>query len=162
MKKHLVIVLALFVGMCLLQPAQAEQIQATAQKDGKEPAQATQNNAQVKCKVVFHLDLDLEERLAIALENTKNLFKEIPPEACQVSMVANGKAVKLFHKDKIGAHASEIEQLHRLGVRFKACKNAMAKHQIQKDDLFHLFEVVPAGILELINLQAQGSAYIKP
>ncbi len=77
-------------------------------------------------------------------------------------MVANGKAVKLFHKDKIGDRAADMEELHKLGVRFMACRNALAKNKIEKSDLFHLCEIVPAGILELIDLQAQGYAYIKP
>jgi uncharacterized protein len=113
-------------------------------------------------KVVFHLDLDQEERLLMALENTKNLFKAIPPEQCTVHMVANGKAVNLFRKDKATKYASDMEDLHKQGVRFKACRNAMAKNKIEKTDLLEICEVVPAGILELINLQHEGFAYIKP
>lgn len=113
-------------------------------------------------KVVFHLSLGLEERLAMALSNIKNLFKAVPYKQCKVRVVANGDAVKLFHKDKIGPHAKDIEELHKLGVVFSTCWNAMAKHNIQKSDLFQACEVVPAGIIELIDLQAQGYAYIKP
>ena len=47
----------------------------------------------VSLKAVFHLDLDQEERLILALTNIKNLFKEIPAQQCEISVVANGKAV---------------------------------------------------------------------
>jgi len=113
-------------------------------------------------KVVFHLDADEEARLTLALENIKNLFKEVTPQGCQVAMVANGKAVNLFRKDRVGKHAADMQELSASGVRFNACRNALAKNNIAKEDLFEVVQVVPAGILELIDLQAKGYAYIKP
>lgn len=115
-----------------------------------------------KRKVVFHLDWDQEERLLMALENTKNLFKAISPEQCAVCVVANGKAVNLFRQDRAGKYASDMEELHKQGVRFKACRNALAKNNVERKDLLGVCAVVPAGILELIDLQGDGFAYIKP
>jgi uncharacterized protein len=136
-------------------------------EDGKlarqaEIKQGTEKNMEQLKKVVFHLDWDQEEPLAMALENIKNLFKAVPSQECRVRVVANGKAVKLFHKDKVGAHAADIEELHNLGVRFMACRNALTKNNMDRPDLFPLCDIVPAGVVELINLQAQGFAYIKP
>jgi uncharacterized protein len=113
-------------------------------------------------KVVFHLDTEQEDVFKLALENMKNLFKEVRPDQCQVRLVANGKAVRLFRKDKIGERAEDMEALHKVGARFLACRNALANNKIERSDLFDLCDIVPAGILELINLQAQGFAYIKP
>jgi intracellular sulfur oxidation DsrE/DsrF family protein len=113
-------------------------------------------------KVVFHLDADEEGRFALALENIKNLFKEVPAQSCQVSIVTNGKAVNLLRKDRVGKHAAAMQELHKLGVRFNACRNALANNKIATEDLFEIVQIVPAGILELIDLQAQGFAYIKP
>jgi uncharacterized protein len=129
---------------------------------GKDTQQEAHRSMQNERKVVFHLDRDEEDRLTLALENIKNLFKEVSHEQCRVGMVANGKAVKLFHKDAVGKHAADMEELHKLGVRFMACRNAMAKNKMEKSDLFPVCEVVPAGILELIDLQAKGYGYIKP
>ncbi|MGP8281734.1 MAG: hypothetical protein ACLQT6_03375, partial [Desulfomonilaceae bacterium] len=50
-------------------------------------------------KAVFHLDSNQEERLILALGNIKNLFKEIPAQQCDISVVANGNAVNLFKKN---------------------------------------------------------------
>jgi hypothetical protein len=128
----------------------------------KDPQKAGGTQMDTQRKVVFHLDSDQAPRLTLALENIKNLFKEIPPQHCQVAMVANGKAVNLFRKDRVGTHASAMEELHTVGVQFKACKNALAKNNIAATDLFEIVEVIPAGIVELIDLQAKGFAYIKP
>ncbi|MBU5583354.1 DsrE family protein, partial [Enterococcus sp. S181_ASV_20] len=48
------------------------------------------------------------------------------------------------------------------GVTFHACNNAMRANQITKEQLPENVVVVPAGVLDLIELQAQGYAYIKP
>ena len=55
-----------------------------------------------------------------------------------------------------------MAELHKVGVSFKMCRNALAKNKIENADLFEVCEIVPAGILELINLQREGFAYIKP
>jgi uncharacterized protein len=162
MKKYLGIMLVLFVGSGFVCATHSEQRQGQPSVTSKESQQETHGKMQAERKVVFHLDWDQGERLTLALENIKNLFKEVPPQQCRVCMVANGKAVRLFRKDSIGEHAADMEELHKLGVRFMACRNALAKNKIERSDLFHLCEIVPAGILELIDLQAQGYAYIKP
>jgi uncharacterized protein len=161
MRKYLGIVLFLIacanVGSVVAGQSGTEKA-ATKGKHGQNMA----TQAEIKCKVAFHLDWDQEERLVLALENIKNLFKEVGPQQCRVSVVANGKAVNLFRKDKVGERASDMAELHKLGVSFKMCRNALAKNRIANTDLFEVCEIVPAGILELINLQREGFAYIKP
>ncbi len=161
MKKCIGTVMALLVCV-LIGTAHAGQSETDKSDPKGELGQKMAAQAQIKCKVVFHLDWDQPERLVLALENIKNLFKEVPAQQCQVSVVANGKAVILFRKDKVGERASDMTELHKLGVHFKMCRNAMVKNKIEKSDLFEVCEVVPAGILELINLQQEGFAYVKP
>ncbi|MGC8605506.1 MAG: DsrE family protein [Desulfomonilaceae bacterium] len=113
-------------------------------------------------KAVFHLDSDKEQTLILALGNINNLFKEIPAQQCDINIVANGTAVKLFKKDTVPNHAKAIEELHKLGVHFKMCNNALTYNKISKYDLIDFCEIVPAGIVEIIDLQRMGFAYIKP
>ncbi len=162
MKNCIYALLALVIGWGFLVPAHGGQSEPAASQIMKQGQKAGGTHMDTQRKVVFHLDSDEEARLTLALENIKNLFKEVTPPHCQVAMVANGKAVNLFRKDRVGKHGSDMEELHKLGVHFKACRNALAKNNIAKTDLFQIVEVVPAGILELIDLQAKGFAYIKP
>jgi uncharacterized protein len=162
MRKHLGIVLFLVIVYGPVFTVYAGQSGTDKSETKGESGQRMVTQAEIKCKVVFHLDWDQEERLVLAMENIRNLFKEVPPQQCRVSVVANGKAVNLFRKDKVGARASDMAELHKLGVNFKMCRNALAKNKIEKADLFEVCEIVPAGILELINLQREGFAYIKP
>ena len=162
MRKYLVIVLFLVIAYGPAFNVYAGQSGTDKSETKGEHGQKMATQAEIKCKVVFHLDWDQGERLVLALENIKNLFKEVPPQQCRVSVVANGKAVNLFRKDKVGERASDMAELHKVGVSFKMCRNALAKNKIENADLFEVCEIVPAGILELINLQREGFAYIKP
>jgi uncharacterized protein len=113
-------------------------------------------------KVVFHVDWEQEEVLSLALTNMKNLQAAIPPEKTSIYLVANGKAVNLFRKDKSADYFKSIDELHKKGVHFLMCRNAMAHNKIDQKDLLDVCEVVPAGIVELIRLQQEGYAYVKP
>lgn len=162
MKKSLLfaVILSLILGGLSL--AGAKDVDSENKGAVREAMQASNDKKPVERKVVFHLSLGLEERLDLALSNIKNLFKAVPPEQCKVHVVANGEGVKLFHKDRVGPRAKDMEDLQKLGVAFSTCWNAMIKQKIEKADLFQACEVVPAGIIELIDLQANGFAYIKP
>ncbi len=160
MKKYVSI--ALFSMVCAIVGTVYAGQSGTDKSETGDQGQKMATQEQIKCKVVFHLDWDQPERLVLAMENIKNLFKEVPPQQCRVNVVANGKAVNLFRKDKVGERASDMTELHKLGVSFKMCRNALAKNKIEKTDLFEVCEIVPAGILEIINLQQEGFAYVKP
>jgi len=116
----------------------------------------------MEVKVVFHLDWDEEDRLIMALNNITNLLKEVPAEDASIYLVANGVAVRLFQRDRARQHASRIEELSKVGVRFFVCNNSLRNLDIDREELFKQCEVVPAGVMELIRLQAEGCAYIKP
>jgi uncharacterized protein len=162
MKNCMCALVALVIGWGVLSPTHGGQADLVKSQPIKDRQKAGGTRVDTQRKVVFHLDSDQEPLLTLSLENIKNLFKEIGPQNCKVAVVANAKAVTLFRKDTVGTHASDIEQLHKLGVHFKACRNAMAKNNVAETDLCEIIEVVPAGILELIDLQARGFAYIKP
>ncbi len=152
------LLLAMVMTVCPVIGYCAEGFESTLAKT----RQSGDDAMKISLKAVFHLDLDQEERLILALTNIKNLFKEIPPQQCEISVVANGKAVNLLTKGRVSDHAKTIEELHTSGVHFKMCNNALTAHQIRKEDLIDVYEIVPAGILEIVNLQQKGFAYIKP
>jgi uncharacterized protein len=116
----------------------------------------------VKAKVVFHVDWEKEECLVMALNNIKNLLKEIPSEQASIYLVANGASARLFRRERALQYAPDMEHLSRKGVRFLVCNNSLNNFGIGKDELAESCEVIPAGILELIRLQNEGYAYIKP
>jgi len=116
----------------------------------------------METKVVFHIDWDNEEALIMALGNMENLLKEVPAEEASIYLVANGVAVKLFQLECATRYISRVENLSDVGVRFLVCNNSLRNLGIDHDELLGSCEIVPAGILELIRLQVEGCAYVKP
>jgi uncharacterized protein len=116
----------------------------------------------MQAKVVMHLDWDQMDALEMGIGNIRNLLKDVPADRADARFVANGKAVALFRKDRLGEHQTGIRELSAQGVRFCLCRNALAKQNLAAADLVEGCEVIPAGIVEIIRLQQEGFAYIKP
>lgn len=116
----------------------------------------------MEIKAVFHIDWEQEENLKMAITNITNLLKIVPQEGKDICVLANGPAVKLFQQARALGYASDIQGLSDKGVHFRVCNNALNHFGVAKDSLVSPCEVVPAGIMELIRLQAEGYAYIKP
>ena len=113
-------------------------------------------------KVVFHLDENEVPRLVMALNNISNLLKEIPRTEADICLVANGSAVRLFEREHAAAHRLHVEELVSKGVRFLMCNNSLTNLKIDPGEILSGCEVIKAGIVELIQRQADGCAYIKP
>ena len=110
-------------------------------------------------KVIFHVDeLDKWELL---LKNVSNLLDVIDVNEYNIEVLANSEAVK-FYDSNFNSDISVIENLNSNGVKFVACNNALIANKIKSEDLIYVIEVVPVGVLELINKQSEGYAYIKP
>jgi len=116
----------------------------------------------METKVVFHIDWENEEALIMALNNMENLLKEVSAKEATIYLVANGVAVKLFQRERATEYASRIQNLSETGIHFFVCNNSLNNLGMKREELLEPCQVVPAGIVELIRLQAEGCAYIKP
>ncbi len=113
-------------------------------------------------KVVFHMDMDNTPIFELTAGNIANLLKDVGSENAQVSLLANGNAVKHFVKEANIKYLPMLEELHKNGVKFYICNNSLNKHGLKKEQMFDFCEVVPAGVTKLVELQKEGCAYIKP
>ncbi len=123
---------------------------------------ATRKEDRVMVKAVFHLDADEAGRLMMALGNISNLLKEVSADEAAVCVVANGSAVKLFRREIASDSALRIKELSARGVRFLMCNNSLNNFGLDLAGLVEGCDVIKAGVLELIERQAEGYAYIKP
>lgn len=109
---------------------------------------------------VLHLDMADPERFRLVARNCANYINALPEEKFELVVLANAGAATLFtgHDDLRGL----AEPLMARGVRFKVCANALAEHNIDPVSLWPGCLVVPAGLVEIVKLEAAGYAYIKP
>ena len=52
--------------------------------------------------------------------------------------------------------------LMQKGLSVRLCRNALNSFGVSQDALLDGLDIVPAGIAELVRLQKEGFAYIKP
>ena len=113
-------------------------------------------------KAVFHVDQKDEQVFNLALNNVINLLMAIPGQEHDLIVLLNGPAVSLVAREAAVSFLERIQGLSAQGVRFQVCENALKRFEVSRDSLIVQSQVIPAGIVGLIDLQNQGFAYIKP
>jgi intracellular sulfur oxidation DsrE/DsrF family protein len=109
---------------------------------------------------VFHCDND-GASLKIALTNITNLFKALETDSFTAVLLVNGPGIKLMARDN-EEFAGEIRRIKELGAVIRVCRNAMNHFGLTPEQICPECDIVPAGVIELIDLQRKGYAYIKP
>ncbi|MGI9434838.1 MAG: DsrE family protein [Geminicoccaceae bacterium] len=119
-------------------------------------------------RVTIHVDENDPKRMNMALNNAANIFKHYSEtgESVEIRLVANGPGLHMFREDtspvkeRLAAMSLEHE-----GLSFAACGNThrmMSKHSGEDVALISEAEMIPSGVVELIELQGDGWAYIRP
>ena len=109
---------------------------------------------------MFHIDD--ESRWSMVLSNVKNLLNEVSQDEIEIEVLGNGNSVKKYVADPKNDYTDLMKDLADKNVKFAACNNSLNGMKLKKEDLNSFVSVVPAGVLELIEKQREGYAYIKP
>ncbi len=118
--------------------------------------------------VAFHVDENDPKLMNLALNNVKNViaYYEAQGDSVVVEMVAYGPGLNMLIEgkspvaDRIATMSLQFDNL-----TFAACANTMRNMEAKSGKqvvLLEEVEVVPSGVVQLISLQEQGYAYIRP
>jgi intracellular sulfur oxidation DsrE/DsrF family protein len=111
-------------------------------------------------KAVFHVssaDSEIQQR---AVSNVGNLLSDDSMDVTDVALVANGPGIDLLLADS--NQRGGVESLAERGVALEACGNTLRGRGLSADDLLDGVERVSSGVGELVRLQDQGYAYLRP
>lgn len=111
-------------------------------------------------RVIFHIDESTKWYLL--LKNVQNLVQTVETDTSKIEVLANSEAVKFYLKSNKENSFSVMQELSGRGVHFVACNNALMGFGKEQDELESFVEIVPVGVIELIEKQMEGYAYIKP
>lgn len=114
-----------------------------------------------KYDLVLHMDSALPEMQQLVFRNANNYLNGLPNEKFELDIVANGAAVRQFSLARQELR-DQAQALCARGVVIKLCANALAENNIAADQIWPECRIVPAGLVEIVNLQKSGFAYIKP
>lgn len=110
---------------------------------------------------ILHLDSADPKIFRMVLRNAANYLNALPNEKFNLEIVANAGGATLLTKEHEDLHELALPVLKR-GVKLKICANAMAEHDILPQSLWPECQIVPAGLVEIVQLQKSGYSYIKP
>ena len=112
-------------------------------------------------ELCLHVDANDPAVLAFAFVNARNYMNGLPGKEFELVLVANGPAVTLFVPAQAELQTT-AEELMARGLTLRLCKPALEAHKMPAADLWPGCEVVPTGLVEIVELQNKGFAYIRP
>lgn len=111
-------------------------------------------------KVVLQVSDADPAKWNLALNNAANLQKDLGMDDVEIEIVAYGPGIGMLKAGSpVGARVSSALQSD---IRIVACENTMAAQHLQKADMLAGIGYVPAGVVELMQRQQQGWAYLRP
>ncbi|HIP23197.1 MAG TPA: hypothetical protein EYG79_06340 [Rhodobacteraceae bacterium] len=119
-------------------------------------------------RVAFHVDQNNPQLMNMTLNNVQNVNKyyESVGDTVEIEVVAYGPGLHMFREDtspvadRIATISLELDN-----ITFAACGNTHRKMEAQSGNTVALLaeaEMVPSGVVQLVMLQEQGWAYIRP
>ena len=122
------------------------------------PTTAAAMNPLVTPKVVFQVSDSDPAKWNLALNNAKNVQKDL--KGAKIEIVAYGPGIGMLKADS--EVANRISEAVDSGMTVVACGNTMKGQKLTKEDMNPKIGYVQAGVVELMDRQMEGYTYIRP
>ena len=96
----------------------------------------------------------------LALNNAKNVQTDLGNANVDIEIVAYGPGIGMLKSESVGGN--RIGEALGTGVKVVACENTMHAQKLQKSDMLNGIGYVGAGVVEIMQKQQQGWAYLRP
>ena len=111
-------------------------------------------------KVVFQVSDADPGKWNLALNNAKNVQEDLGAANVEIEVVAYGPGIGMVRLES--TVANRVKEALASGVRIVACVNTMTNMKLTSTDMLPSLAYVPAGVVELMERQRDGYAYIRP
>ncbi|HEY5307776.1 MAG TPA: DsrE family protein [Casimicrobiaceae bacterium] len=123
-------------------------------------AAQAQQPAAARAKVVLQMSDGDAAKWNLALNNAKNLQTDLGAANVDIEVVAYGPGIGMLKADSVVGN--RVDEALSAGVKVLACENTMRGQKLGKSDMLKGIDYVPAGVVEIMQRQQQGWAYIRP
>jgi intracellular sulfur oxidation DsrE/DsrF family protein len=123
-------------------------------------APASAQTGKAANKVVMQVSDNDPAKWNLALNNARNLQADLGRDNVEVEIVAYGPGLAMLKADSVVAN--RVEEALGAGTKIVACENTMAAQKVTRDDMLPKVGYVKAGVVELMQKQQQGWAYLRP
>ena len=124
------------------------------------PATAQTSQASVRPRVVLQMSEADPAKWNLALNNAKNIQTDLGAANVDIELVAYGPGIGMLKADSVVGN--RVDEAIAAGVRVVACENTMKGQKLTQTDMLNKLNYVQAGVVEIMQRQQQGWAYIRP
>ena len=111
-------------------------------------------------KMVIQVSDNDPAKWNLALNNAKNIQKDLGKANVELEIVAYGPGINMLKgESEVG---NRINETVESGVKVLACQNTMRNQKLNKEDMLASIAYVPAGVVEIMQRQHLGWAYLRP
>ena len=113
-----------------------------------------------KSRVVIQVSDNDPAKWNLALNNASNVQKDLGAANVEVEIVAYGPGIGMLKAESLAGN--RVSEAVAAGVKVVACENTMQNQKLAKADMLNGIGYVNAGVVELMQKQLEGWAYIRP
>ena len=121
---------------------------------------AAASKASEKYQVVYHVTTDDPRMWNQSLNNIRQIQKVLGKDNVEIELVVNGWGIGMLQMES--AVGNRVDEAVANGIKVVACEATMTDRKLSKDDMLKSIGYVPGGVIEAIQKQKQGYAYLKP
>ena len=118
------------------------------------------NSAGKQMRIVMQISENQPPVWNLALNNIRNVQKELGAKNVEVEVVAYGPGLSIIRDDSVVAN--RVQEAMATGVRFVACRNTMQNQKITEAQMIPGISYATAGVIEIVSKQMEGYAYLRP
>jgi intracellular sulfur oxidation DsrE/DsrF family protein len=111
-------------------------------------------------KVVFQVSDADPGKWNLTLNNARNVQQDLGAANVDIEVVAYGPGIGMLKLES--PVANRVKEALATGVKVVACENTLTNMKLTKADMLPSLGYVPAGVVELMQRQREGYAYIRP
>ena len=124
------------------------------------PAVTCAQQPAAKNRVVMQVSDNDPGKWNLALNNARNLQADLGAGNVEIEIVAYGPGIGMLKHDSVVGN--RVGEALASGVRVEACENTMRGQKLAQTDMLNGIGYVPAGVVEIMQKQQQGWAYLRP
>lgn len=148
MKNSVLIIILLFVTT----------LGFSQKSEKKSKAEKTVVTVQEPRKIVMQLTSADTTAHKMLMKQLKNILSVAPDT--KIEVVCHGPGLNMLVSEKTIV-AKQMKEAAEKGVDFAACRFSMKERNVSEEQLFEQARIVEAGIIEIVDKQNAGWAYIK-
>ena len=96
----------------------------------------------------------------LVINNAAAVQRNVGPKDIDVEVVVWGPGINMLKLESVVGN--RIDELIAKGIKVVACETTMHEMKITPQDMLASAGYVPGGVIELMQKQQQGWAYIRP